>query len=232
MRIEKVAVCVGVSVLVAALCWGFPVKSTVETFDGTLEEALWRMGANDEIVAEGGNPGAFLHDPSLASDAPSLATTGWPGPFTGLYRDMGVIGLGVDVQVFGTNPTADDRPVSLELRNNNNSPGDPTDDCIAVSVGKKLAQAERGWRSYSFHVPSYTTSLPNGWTVRGACADISPDAAWTTVMTFVAEARFVLGDPDVPYPVQVWDIGFDNPTIQFGKNRGSGPTLTEIEPSR
>jgi hypothetical protein len=51
-------------------------------------------------------------------------------------------------------------------------------------------------------------------------------------MGFVVEARVVLGDPDVNYPVDVWDVGFDNARIQLGKNRGTGPTLKQLDSSR
>ena len=257
MRIKKIAACVGVFVLVAVPCLGFPLKYLIETFDGPLEEASWRTGATDEIVAAGGNPGAFLHAPPVATDTPSIATKGFPGIWTGRYRDMGVIELGIDVElVSDTSPaldspapsepmgdgiapddpanaaTWDDRPVSLELINEGNNWGDPTDDCIVVQVGKKLPKTGAGWRPYSFHVPSYMTSLPSGWTVRASCGESSPDAVWNKVMDYVGEARFVLGDPDVPYPVEMWDVGFDNPRLQAGKNRGSGPTLTGVDSPR
>jgi len=239
---------------VAAPCWGHTVKYAFETFEGTLEEASWRSGPADEIVADGGNPGAFLHVASVVTDATSIAASGPPWIWTGTYRNMGVIELGVDVELFGNNSKAldspasfeligdgmtaenatndarsEDRPVSLELINNNFTPDDPTDDCIVVQVGKKLPKAGGGWGSYNFHVPSYMTSLPSGWTVRAACGGLSPDAVWNKVMEFVVEARFVLGDPDVQYPVEVWDVGFDNPRIRLGKNRGTGPSLTEID---
>jgi hypothetical protein len=40
-------------------------------------------------------------------------------------------------------------------------------------------------------------------------------------MGFVDEARFTLGDPDAAYPVQLWDVGFDDPRLLVGKNRGT-----------
>jgi hypothetical protein len=119
-------------------------------------------------VSEGGNSGAFLHVPSVATDAPSIAASGPPWIFTGTYRYMGVIELGIDVAPFGTSSKADDRPVWLELIDDNFTPDDPTDDCIVVQVGKKPPKAGGGWRSCNFHVPSYMTSLPSSWTVRGA----------------------------------------------------------------
>ena len=183
MRINRRAICVGVFLVVAVPCWGNAVKY-------------------------------------------AIATVGPPGIFTGPYRYLGVIELGIDVELFGvsaatldspaafqmigdgvapddpTNTAAsDDRPVSLELINKGSDWSDPSDDCILVQVGQKLPKVEGGWRSYGFHIPSYRTSLPSGWTVRGACAD-SPDAAWNQVMGFVGEARFVIGDLAVQYPAQ------------------------------
>lgn len=224
MRTKKVATCVGVFVLIAVPCLGFPLKYLIETFDGPLEEASWRVGATDEIVEVGGDPGGFLHAPPAATNAPSIRTAGFPGIWTGPYRNMGVIDLGIDVDLFGDTSTSHDRPVSLELINEGNIWGDPTDDCIVVQVGQKLPRTGGGWRSYNFHVPSYMTSLPSGWTVRASCGGRSPDEVWNEVMGFVGEARFVLGDPDVEYPIEVWDVGFDNPRLQAGKNRGTGPT--------
>lgn len=202
---------------------------SIETYDGALSDASWLSGPTDAIVPEGGNPDAFLHTGPIASEAPWIATiAGVSTVFVGGYRFMGVAELGVDIQVLAASPSEeDDRPVCLELSNNNRSPEDPADDCIVVQEGKRLSPAEQGWRAYNFKVPAYMTRLPSGWTVRGACGESSPDAVWNRVMQSVSRARFVLGDPGGVYPSQDWQIGFDNPRIRIGGKGGSGPALTD-----
>ncbi|HVQ35062.1 MAG TPA: hypothetical protein VMT33_03560 [Candidatus Bathyarchaeia archaeon] len=213
MKRKAVGGLVSVSILLALDAAADPARYAIETFDGTLDRASWRSGPADAIVPEGGNDDGHLSTGPIVTDMPSLATSGMPTPFTGLYRMMGVADLGVDLQVFATDSSDGDRPLTLELTR---------DDCAVIKVGKRIASSERRWASYTFKVPAYMTSIPNAWTVRGACGVLSQDAAWNFVMQFVTEARFVLGDPGVRYPEESWDVGFDNPRIKVGGKGDSG----------
>ena len=197
----------------------------IETFDEALGEARWRSGPGDVLVPEGGHADAFLDSGRTAGEAPSIATTDRAAPFVGLYRVMGVADLAIDVKVFEARAPSGDRPVSLELIRAQGAPEDPRDDCVAVQVGKRLSHAERGWQAYNFKVPAYMTRLPSGWTVRGMCGQLSEDEVWNRLMQLTSQARFVLGDPDVFYPPEDWQIGFDNPRIRIGGKGGSGPSV-------
>ena len=200
----------------------------IETFDGALSYARWRSGPGDALVPEGGHADGFLHTGRIASEAPSIGTIDSAINFVGLFRVMGVADLGIDVKILEVSSPSGDRPVSLELIRAQGAPGDPTDDCVAVQVGKRLSHAERGWQAYTFRVPAYMTRLPSGWTVRGMCGQPSEDEAWNRLMELTSQARFVLGDPDALYPSQDWQIGFDNPRIRIGGRGGEGkPVVTD-----
>lgn len=226
MKIRSAA---AVSVLVFLLAtpyWGWKATWT-ETFDKTLEEATYRMGTEDEIVPAGGNPGAFLHDPAAVTAQPTISRwTGSGGLPIGAFRLIGVSGLGIDVNVFSASLGVDGRPVSLVLHSNMNTPADPLDVCEAIFVGKKLQREGTGWKTYTYHVPTFSLSLPNGWVLRGTCGGLPPDAAWQRILNQVDQVRFHLGDPRASYPMQVWDIGVDNPTVYMFK--GTGPSAVSV----
>jgi len=195
------------------------VMTTVsEDFDGTLGDATWRLGTYDRIDPTGGSPGAFLHNPQLDAAIPSPAYVGpLPSPFFGDYRAGNVYSLGLDVKVFAAGIGVDSRrPISLILGSDMGTPTDPTDDCEAYVVGSKpVPRPGSGWRSYEFRVPSSSTTLPAGWTLRGYCAGLGPDDAWNAVIGNVTHVAFPFADPDTFWYFQVWDIGIDNVHVTF-----------------
>ncbi len=184
-----------------------------ETFDGTLADATWRLGTLDEIVPDGGHPGAYLRNRQFDAAVPTPVYVGpLPSPFFGDYRAAGVISLGLDVNVFSASIGVDHgRPVSLVLGSDMGTPDDPTDDCEVYFVGPKpLPQPGTGWRSYDFKVPSDHVTVPPGWTVRGPCAGLAGDAAWNAVITDVTRVTFPFADPDTLWYFQIWDLGVDS----------------------
>ena len=87
-------------------------------------------------------------------------------------------------------------------------------------------------RGYRFRVPSESQTLPRGWNVL-FCGELGSDAAWNRVIEDVDELRFHVGDPQLFFIFQVWDIGMDNPTITFGTPEPAleteEPQLMEVE---
>jgi hypothetical protein len=199
-----------------------PTTTIAETFDGTLDQATWRLGTLDAIDPAGGDPGAFLHNPQLDSAVPSPVYVGpLPSPFFGNYRAANVTSLGLDVIVYAAGIGVDNkRPVCLVLTSDMGTPGDTSDDCDVYVVGNKnVPRPGSAWRSFDFKVPSGDTTLPNGWTVRGACAGLSANDAWNAVITNVTHVSFPFADPDTLWFVQVWDLGIDNVRIGFAAVR-------------
>jgi hypothetical protein len=231
VSIRTFAVAVTLAALFAAPSWGMPSVTVTETFDGTIDQATWRMGTQDEILPAGGHPGAYLRVPQLDTAEPRISTVPSLAPqFLGDYRERGVIGLGIDVNLFDVGISAVGRPVSLFLHSNMGTPDDPLDDCEVVFVGpKNVPKPGAGWRPYEFKVPAWSRTLPQNWIVNGTCAGLSPDETWNRVISNVTEASFDLGEPGYFYYFQIWDLGFDNPRITLGKG-GTGPTFVLIEP--
>ena len=186
--------------------------TAIESFDGTLDEATWRLSIRDEIDPAGGHPGSFLHNPQTDSAVPQPIYVGPPGtPFLGNYQAAGVVSLGIDVNIYSASIAVErTRPLSLVLTSDMGTPDDPSDDCDAYTVGAKLPQPGSGWKSFSFKVPSGRPTLPSGWVIRGACAGLSQDDAWKAVITNVTRVVFPFADPDTLWYFQIWDIGLDS----------------------
>jgi hypothetical protein len=192
--------------------------TVTETFDGTLADATWRLGTLDEIVPAGGSPGNYLRDRQLDAAIPTPVYVGpLPSAFFGNYRAASVSSLGLDVNVFAAGFGVDStRPIALVLGSDMGTPSDPSDDCEAYLVGSKpVPRPGSGWRPYEFRVPSAETTLPASWTIRGACAGLSQDAAWSAVMENVTRVTFPFADPGTAWFFQVWDLGIDSVHITF-----------------
>jgi hypothetical protein len=199
-----------------------PTTTIAETFDGTLDQATWRLGTLDAIEPAGGSPGAYLHNPQFDSAVPTPVYVGpLPSPYFGNYRAANVTSLGLDVIVNAASIGVDNkRPISLVLTSDMGTPDDPTDDCDVYTVGNKnVPRQGSGWRPFDFRVPSGSTTLPSGWTVRGACGGLTSDGAWNAVMTNVTRVSFPFSDPDIFWYFQIWDLGIDNVRIGFATVR-------------
>jgi hypothetical protein len=196
---------------------GAAMTTTVsETFDGTLAEVTWRLGTLDEIVSDGGNPGSYLRNRQLDAAVPTPVYVGpLPSAFFGNYRAANVTSLGFDVNVFAASIGVDaKRPISLVLGSDMGTPDDPSDDCEVYFVGSKpVPRPGSSWRAFDFRVPSGEIALPKGWTVRGSCAGLGPDAAWNAVIQDVDRVSFPFADPDTLWYFQIWDLGIDNVRI-------------------
>jgi hypothetical protein len=197
----------------------------VETFDRT-NVGRWSFFGNpsnpiEVREASGGNPGAYLHSTCGGLDcldtfAPELRTElGVASLFTGDYRAKGVTHLGVDLAVFGPpGVTTGGRPLTLILRHDPGTPGDPSDDAVVYRLGARNIPPPTGrWRSYLFPVPSARATLPPGWQVlQGTGND---DADWNTVVGSVTQASFFFGDPTFFFIFQQWELGVDNLRIRL-----------------
>ncbi len=201
--------------LASVLCWAALTTTVTEDFEGTLADTDWRSGPADEIVSDGGNPGAFLRNPAAATSIPVIANE-VPSVFTGPYMQMGVSDLGIDVNVFEVSGDVDNRPVSLGLQGGVYTGGTWVS-CELIFRGTEVQQPGAGWKSYSFAVPAWKRHMPSSAVVYGPCANLPRDDVWNSVKGWVYAARFYVGDPGVSYETQIWDIGFDNARITIGK---------------
>lgn len=223
MCLSRLLCLASVAFLLAGTTWAAPATTIAEPFDGTLDDASWRAATADAIVPTDGHPGAYLRSDPLDAAVPHLILQESLGPqFLGNYRFKGVTSAGLDVQLFRADFGADQRPVTLVLGSDMGTPDDPSDDCEAAEVGpKNVPRPNTGWKTFDFKVPSASTALPQGWQLVGACAGLTPDAAWNAVIQNVQHVRFDFGEPGFFYFFQVWAIGWDNPRITLRDN-GTG----------
>src|SRR5436305_368677 len=76
-------------------------SASVESFDGPIENATWRVGTLDQIARSGGMPGSYLRNTELDAAVPAPIYFGpAASPFLGDYRAARVISLGLNVNVF------------------------------------------------------------------------------------------------------------------------------------
>ena len=216
MNKRGVGILVSLSILLALPCWSAPNTMLVEPFDGTIDQASWRAGAADQIVSTGGHPDGYLRIPGNDLAVPRISVVPSLGPgFLGNYRNMGVTGLGIDVDIFDVSISVDGRPVSLILSNDGGTPDDFSDDCEIASVStKNLPRPGAGWRAFDFKVPANNSTMPPGWIVT-SCGTLTRDQAWMRVMGAVSSASFDFGEPGFFYFFQIWTIGYDNPRLSF-----------------
>ncbi len=177
--------------------------------------------ANEIEVIEpaGGNPGAYLHSTCvglacLDTFAPQPRTMlGSTSMFTGDYRDRGVVSLGIDLILHDVDFSAEDRPLTLMLRNDSGTPADEGDDIVVYFVGPEdIPVPGEGWKSFDFVVPSESVTLPVGWVLQQGTG-AGADADWNTVITDVDQVIYFYGDPEFFFIFQQWEPGLDNPRI-------------------
>jgi len=208
-----VGLCLAAAPLGSALAG---TTTVVESFDGGGNEGGWTWGFGDTIVANGGNPGAYLATDGLDTFAPRPQTT-TGGAFIGDYRAKGVLGVGVDLITFHVDFSAEGRALTLVLVHDNDTPDDPFDDTAVYFLGENIPLEGEGWKSYDFDVPSQETSLPAGWQLLNlGDSGAAPIHDWNEVIQHVSAVWFHYGDPTFFYIFQQWILGLDNPRITTG----------------
>lgn len=216
MKANVFAAAIAAVAISATAAYATTFTTTTETFDGTLDQATWRMGSTDTILGIGGDPGNYLRNSTLDSAEPSIRALSTATAFLGDYRAKGVTSVGVDIELFGVTFTAQGRPVSLDLYSDMGTPDDTSDDCDVVYVGgRNVPPVGTGWKSFDFTVKSDSTKLPPGWQTWGVCGNLPPDDAWNLAITNVDRVSFLFGEPGYFYFFQVWDLGVDNPRITY-----------------
>jgi len=187
----------------------------IETFTGGSNVGGWLYGGPGETIeAAGGNPGAFYHSPAIDTFAPQPRTSGPDSVFTGDFRARNITGIGIDLITIAVDFSAAGRPLTLMLISDAGTAGDPSDDWAAYFMGPvNIPVPGQGWASFSFAVPSQSTSLPAGWQTLAFGPNSPPQPDWNDVITDVDQVRFFYGDPTNFFIFQVWNVGMDNLTI-------------------
>jgi len=191
----------------------------VEDFeDGVADYGLTFGNSADTVEATGGNPGMWLHNPSLDTFGPQLRTDYYAADFTGDYRAMGVTTISFDARIddidFGYNPIE----MSVLLRNTNGTPGDVSDDDYAFYPGQAIPEIGVGWVHYEFTIPSASLEdVPAGWKGGGMEPGyFNPGVTWSDVVTSVDRLEIWYWNPEYFGIFQGWDVGVDNLTICYG----------------
>lgn len=190
----------------------------VETFTNGSNEGGWRFNSPTQVLeSQGGNPGWHIVGfcdrelDCLDFFAVILRTTEPSDHFTGDLAARGVTGMGLDARLYYVGNTAEGRPMSICLVDDNGTPDDLGDDCFVYSVGdQNIPRVKDGWVSYDFDVPAQSDTLPRGWTVWRECPNEDPDAAWRRIVRDVDYVMFYWTDPDTFAILQMWEPGADN----------------------
>lgn len=170
-------------------------------------------------LSSGGNPHFRLYSEVLSVERPTLRTT-LPAEFGGDYRAREVTSLGVDLR---TDLAPDDvlsRRLALRLETDSGTPSDPTDDLFVEVLSGRLPARGGPWVSYLVDVPSDSPVLPPGWR-SDPSSPLTPDATWNAVVQSVTRVSWILGDPQVSYPVDLWRLSADNPRIALADGPSS-----------
>jgi hypothetical protein len=189
-----------------------------ETFSNGSNQGGWAWsGAGDAILANGGNPHAYLRRDNLDTFAPQSRTAlGVSSIFTGDYASTGVTALGIDLRTFSLDFNTCQRPLSLLLENDNGTPGNVNDDRFVYLVSAEQVPCVDGrWHSYSIDVPSQSAGLPAGW-LPDPNSPLSGDQTWQLVIHSVTRVRWFYGDPTNFFIFAMWSVGMDNPRITHG----------------
>jgi hypothetical protein len=198
-----------------------------ETFSSGGNEGGWTVSSGGYIERQGGSLGAFLHGPGLETFAPLVHTEpGTSSLFTGDYRAQAVVELSAEFKIFVASETVAERPMTVVLVNDSNTPDDIMDDLYVYYVGQRnIPRARQGWTRYAFDIPSDSPGLPfprstvegePGWVATQG--DVftparDPDATWNAVIQDVDQVIFWFHDPRYFAFLQNWDVGVDNPSI-------------------
>ncbi len=211
----------------ASLALGVTISATATatdpvlvTFDGNVNTGAWTYGLPPVYPAVGGNPGKYLLAQNLDTFAPQLRTQG-SSVFTGDYRAAGVNGIALDLITTHVDFSADGRPLTLMLINDNGTPGNPTDDKAVIFKGPNIPTPGQGWLSYSFDIPSESATLPAGWEYY--TFDGGAPGDWDAIIQNVSRVQFFYGDPEFFFIFQMWDIGVDNITLTFERDEPGIP---------
>ncbi len=190
--------------------------TVTESFTGGSNIGGWTYGAPIQVIeTSGGNPGAFLHASGLDTFAPMPRTAfNADNVFHGDFRDREVTSIGVDLITIAVDFSAADRPLSIMLVSDNNTPANFNDDWAAYHVGDvDVPVPGQGWRHFDFDIPSQSMTLPAGWNTQGFGPGSPTNPNWNDVITDVDQVRFFYGDPEFFFIFQVWNVGLDNPSI-------------------
>lgn len=220
----------------ASLRHGAPGRY-VETFDAGNDEGRWQIlmsSGQSVVVQQGGNPGAHLvNDHQCCWPSPVVRTIEPSSIFTGNYRELGVLGLGLDMIV--TLAQASPHPdftMTLMLVHDNGTPLDSSDDSwVYLNVDRPIPWPGQGWKSYGFRVPSDLDlpfgQLPPGWQFYQDAFGGPPllNHTWREVMENVSQVWFLgINDPAAIGFSLNWLVGVDNIRIHYsGRPPGSGP---------
>lgn len=194
-------------------------ETYVESFSDGSNTGEWSFAGPEQIVNDGGNPGDYLAAIGFETGAPWPLTRSAESVFVGNYRERGVTRVGLDVVVTSM-AYPEERPCAVTLREDNNTPDDISDDWVAYKIVGATPAPGDGWRSIEFEIPSQSETWPNDWTYIAVGLN-APAGNWAELITDVDALGFHFGDPDFFYVLQIWNLGIDNPWIEWNE-----PVLT------
>lgn len=199
----------GLAASLLLLAGGVSARTTVDTFNGNVNEGAWSFGVPPSLVGSNGNPGGYVSGFPDTFAPQCRSGAGPTNPFHGDWRSRGVTSVGADFRVFSTN-FGYARECTLIL-----SAGTVQ---VYTIHADPIPQIAQGWRSFDFDVPSAQLTLPAGWTVHPNSSVQDGDAAWNAVMQGVTQVNYFFGHPEFFYIFDQWLVGVDNARIADAEN--------------
>ena len=209
MTVAAAVVAISVSASIAE-------TTVMEEFEGGSNEAGWSFIAGGDTIEDfGGNPGAWLHQPTYDTFAPTLTTSdSTDTAFVGDYREMGVVQVGLSARTDDTDFNTEGLPFAILLRDTKGTPNVDDDDyAYWVSLRTVIPQPGDGWVEYAFDIPSQSMdSVPTGWSGGwvGDGEQFRPGVDWNDVITSVDRVEFWWIHPAWFAIFQQWDVGADS----------------------
>lgn len=232
-RITIASTALALGLASAALAGG--AETFTEPFDDGSNEGNWTFGIPGIEVFEraGGNPDWWLHSTCeglncLDTFAPQPRTTplGGESEFTGNYAERGVTSIGIDLQTLDVDFSAEERPLTIILVNDNGTPEDETDSWGAYFIGPdNIPLVGEGWKSFDFDILSQDTELPDGWQMYDPFGSMPEGATWGDLMADVSQVRYFYGDPELFFIFQQWELGMDNARITVAGDDDDGEEI-------
>lgn len=220
---NKTAIITAVAALLLAV--GVAQADVVaDDFEGGVNMGYWSFSGGDVIETTGGNPGAWLHSPTLDTFAPILDTAYGVEFFTGDYVAGHVTRISGDFQTLHADFGTAGYPLALLLRDAAGTYDNIEDDVYVYWVDENLwiPQAGDGWTHYDFDIPSdfegAPGELPAGWFGGSYMtgSDVFPsDRTWQSVLANVEKVEFWWIHPAWFGIFQQWEAGADNIELEL-----------------
>ena len=185
----------------------------VDDFEAGTNYGGWYYNGGEIIETDGGNPGGWLHNPTIDNFAVIFKSEWYVDEFTGDYIAMGVSNISWDARLDGYSIPIE---MTILLRNTNGTPADIEDDDYAYFPGNLLPPGDGSWVNYSYDIPTVDgDETPAGWWggYYGDGENFRPGVTYNDVIANVDRVEIWFWHPAYVGIFTQWNAGLDNISI-------------------